>query len=139
MSADRPLAELADESAGSVSSSGLRSPGRRAVAALWAAALAPFLLLSIWVPLARSAGLSGGVPAVVDPARRLILVYGGALHNDLYPRPELANYTFGPPLQRLLASGRARPPRRDIRELPAPSPGPSLTAELAAMRDAERY
>ncbi|BBZ64892.1 antitoxin VapB46 [Mycolicibacterium insubricum] len=43
------------------------------------------------------------------------------------------------PLQRLLASGRARPPRRDIRELPAPSPGPSLTAELAAMRDAERY
>lgn len=39
-----------------------------------------------------------------DPAapRRLILVYGGALHNDLYPRAELASYTFGPPLQRRL-------------------------------------
>jgi prevent-host-death family protein len=43
------------------------------------------------------------------------------------------------PLQRLLASGRARPPRLDIRELPAPEPGPDLSAELAAMRDAERY
>lgn len=43
------------------------------------------------------------------------------------------------PLQRLLASGRARPPKRDIRDLPAPLPGPDLSAELAAMRDAERY
>lgn len=43
------------------------------------------------------------------------------------------------PLQRLLSSGRARPPRRDIRELPIPEPGPCLSAELAAMRDAERY
>ncbi|MCV7193421.1 type II toxin-antitoxin system Phd/YefM family antitoxin [Mycolicibacterium brumae] len=43
------------------------------------------------------------------------------------------------PLQRLLAAGRARPPRRDIRKLPAPTPGPSLSAELSKMRDAERY
>lgn len=43
------------------------------------------------------------------------------------------------PLQRMLDSGRARPPRCEIRKLPAPEPGPSLSAELAAMRDAERY
>lgn len=42
-------------------------------------------------------------------------------------------------LQRLLDSGRARAPRRDIRELPPPEMGPNLTAELAEMRDAERY
>lgn len=43
------------------------------------------------------------------------------------------------PLQQLLASGEARPPERDIRDLPAPPPGPDLSAELAAMRDAERH
>lgn len=43
------------------------------------------------------------------------------------------------PLQGMLDSGRARPLRRDIRELPAPKPGPDLTAELQAMRAAERY
>jgi len=41
-------------------------------------------------------------------------------------------------LQRMLASGRARPPRRDIRELPAPDPGPDLSGVLTTMRDAER-
>lgn len=55
-------------------------------------------------PVAAPARPDGGAPVAVDPARRLILVYGGALHNDLYPRPELANYTFGPPLQRLLGA-----------------------------------
>lgn len=30
---------------------------------------------------------------------KLILMYGGALHNDLLPRPELAPYTFGPSLR----------------------------------------
>ncbi|MDR0417581.1 MAG: type II toxin-antitoxin system prevent-host-death family antitoxin [Propionibacteriaceae bacterium] len=43
------------------------------------------------------------------------------------------------PLRRLLMSGRAREPKRDIRALPAPAPGPSLTGELAAMRAAERF
>ena len=43
------------------------------------------------------------------------------------------------PLRRLLASGRARPPRRDIRDLPPAEPGPALSGELAALRAAERY
>jgi hypothetical protein len=29
------------------------------------------------------------------PGRPLIIVYGGALHNDLFPDPTLAKYTFG--------------------------------------------
>jgi prevent-host-death family protein len=45
----------------------------------------------------------------------------------------------GSPLQRLLDAGRARPPRRALADLPDPAPGPSLSEELAAMRDAERY
>ncbi len=43
------------------------------------------------------------------------------------------------PLQRLLDSGRARPARSDLRELPTPEPGPRLSAELAAMREDERF
>lgn len=47
------------------------------------------------------------------------------------------------PLERLLAGGRARAPRRDIRDLPAPAPaptdGPSLSEALRAMRESERY
>lgn len=43
------------------------------------------------------------------------------------------------PLQRMLNAGRARPPRHDIRDLPAPQAGPDLSAELAAIRDSERY
>jgi prevent-host-death family protein len=43
------------------------------------------------------------------------------------------------PLERMIGSGRARAPRRDIRRLPTPRPGPGLSDELAAMRDAERY
>jgi prevent-host-death family protein len=42
-------------------------------------------------------------------------------------------------LAQLIAAGRARPPRHDISSLPAPEPGPDLSRELAAMRDAERY
>jgi hypothetical protein len=29
------------------------------------------------------------------PGRPLVVVYGGALHNDLFPDPTLAKYTFG--------------------------------------------
>ena len=43
------------------------------------------------------------------------------------------------PLKLLKISGRARPPRRNLRELPEPEPGPSLSSELGAMREAERY
>jgi len=42
-------------------------------------------------------------------------------------------------LSALLTSGRARPPRRDIRDLPEPEDGPALSSALAAARDAERY
>jgi prevent-host-death family protein len=41
-------------------------------------------------------------------------------------------------LQQLLDSGRARPARRRVDELASPKPGPSLSDELSAMRDAER-
>ena len=43
------------------------------------------------------------------------------------------------PLQSLLAAGRGRAARRDISELPPPAAGPSISRELAAMRDAERH
>ena len=42
-------------------------------------------------------------------------------------------------LRRLVASGQARPARHGINDLSAPERGPDLTAELTAMRDAERY
>jgi prevent-host-death family protein len=41
-------------------------------------------------------------------------------------------------LRALIDAGRARPPRRDITDLPAPRRGPALSAVLAAMRDDER-
>ena len=42
-------------------------------------------------------------------------------------------------LEELLASGRARPARGDITDLPVPHHGPRLSEELEAMRAAERY
>ncbi len=40
--------------------------------------------------------------ALPRPADRpLVLVYGGALHNDLAPDPELAKYSFGPAIDAL--------------------------------------
>lgn len=42
-------------------------------------------------------------------------------------------------LRGLLEAGRARGPRRSIADLPPPDQGPNLTAELATMRDAERF
>ena len=42
-------------------------------------------------------------------------------------------------LRELTESGRARPARRRLRDLPAPTPGSSLSEALAALRDDERY
>ena len=42
-------------------------------------------------------------------------------------------------LQALLDSGRARPARTSIVDLPPPEPGPDVSAQLRAMRDADRY
>lgn len=39
----------------------------------------------------------------------------------------------------LIDSGRARPARVQIADLPVPEPGPDLSGELAEMRSAERY
>lgn len=41
-------------------------------------------------------------------------------------------------LVQLVDAGAARPPRRSITDIPAPEAGPDVSAELAAMRDAER-
>ncbi|MSP61334.1 MAG: hypothetical protein EXR72_13515 [Myxococcales bacterium] len=46
------------------------------------------------------------VAARADPAKA-IAVYGGALHNDLYPRSELREFVFGPSVHRKVA-GRYR-------------------------------
>jgi len=40
-----------------------------------------------------------------EGGNRHILVYGGALHNDLQPKPELAAFSFGPALQKELHGG----------------------------------
>ena len=37
-------------------------PGRRAVASLWAAVATPYLVLALWVPVARALGVFGSVP-----------------------------------------------------------------------------
>jgi antitoxin (DNA-binding transcriptional repressor) of toxin-antitoxin stability system len=42
-------------------------------------------------------------------------------------------------LQGMVGSGRAHPPGRDIQDLSVPDAGPSLSTELAAMRDSERH
>jgi len=42
-------------------------------------------------------------------------------------------------VQLLIESGRARPPRRSLADLPPPEPGAALSVEVNAMRDAERY
>jgi len=42
-------------------------------------------------------------------------------------------------LEGLVASGRARLPRRSLRDLPVPEPGIPLTPTLEEMRAGERY
>jgi hypothetical protein len=58
------------------------------------------------------------------PARPLVLVYGGALHNDLYPARALAAYAFGPAIFALT--------RGDYREVDLYVP--ELVERLEAMR-----
>jgi hypothetical protein len=58
------------------------------------------------------------------PARPLVLVYGGALHNDLYPARSLEPYAFGPAIFALL--------RGDYREVDLYVP--ELAERLALMR-----
>jgi hypothetical protein len=43
-----------------------------------------------------------GVALARPPGRPLVLVYGGALHNDLAPAPALAAYSFGPAVDTLM-------------------------------------
>ena len=42
-------------------------------------------------------------------------------------------------VEQLVQAGRARPAKHAISALPTPRPGPDLSGELAAQRDAERY
>ena len=42
-------------------------------------------------------------------------------------------------LEELIATGQARPGKGNLADLPPPEPGPSLSAELEAMRADERY
>lgn len=42
-------------------------------------------------------------------------------------------------LEELVSSGRARPARRNITELPSPAAGPRISRELEAMRAGERF
>jgi hypothetical protein len=51
----------------------------------------------------EAGGRSGGAPSSEGP--RMVAVYGGALHNDLVPDPELAAYSFAP---RVLAATLGR-------------------------------
>jgi hypothetical protein len=58
------------------------------------------------------------------PGRPLVLVYGGALHNDLYPDGALAAYSFGPALHALM--------RGDYREVDLYVP--ELVERIASMK-----
>jgi len=53
-------------------------------------------------------GAQGGSSGSARPAartRRLVAVYGGALHNDLLPDPELAAYSFASQVERRVPGG----------------------------------
>ncbi len=40
-----------------------------------------------------------------DGSHKHVLIYGGALHNDVNPKPELAAFSFGPALQKTFGQG----------------------------------
>lgn len=42
-------------------------------------------------------------------------------------------------LRQLVEAGLVRPARAQLSDLPAPRPGPALSGQLAASRDAERF
>jgi hypothetical protein len=62
------------------------------------------------------------------PGRPLVLVYGGALHNDLYPAPDLGSTSFGPAIFALMHG--------DYREVDLYVP--EFVSRLGAMR-AQRW
>jgi hypothetical protein len=57
--------------------------GRRVVASLWAAAVAPYLTLAIWVPVARATGTFASVPI---PAMVVLSMIAGAALAATLPR-----------------------------------------------------
>jgi len=83
-----------------------------------------------------------GIRALKQNASAVVadVVAGGSVTVTDRGRPVAAMIPLpSSPLTLLLASGQARSPRRSLRDLPEPMPGPSLSAELAVMREAERY
>ncbi|MFO0757063.1 MAG: glycosyltransferase family 87 protein [Byssovorax sp.] len=79
--------------------------GRRAVASLWAAAAMPYLVLALWVPIARALGVFGGVPipvvVVVSALAGPALV--AALPRLAAPLPESLDRWLDPGNRRLAA------------------------------------
>lgn len=69
-----------------MSTSLLPGPGRRLVAALWGALAAPFVVLAVWVPLARALGFFGSVSVV---ALVVLSMIAGALVGACVPRLSL--------------------------------------------------
>jgi hypothetical protein len=61
----------------------LAGVGRRVVASLWAAAIAPYVVLALWVPAARALGVFGSVPI---PALVALSVVASPLVLLLWPR-----------------------------------------------------
>lgn len=83
-----------------------------------------------------------GIRALKQNASAVVAEASGGEHITITDRGRpVAQLTAVPAsrLQQLITSGRARPPRRDINALPAPKPGPALSAELAGMRASERF
>lgn len=54
------------------------------------------------------------------------------------PVAQLASVAGGRVTQ-LVATGQARPPKLSLMDLPIPSTGPSLSTELAVMREEDRH